>query len=71
MCMQLCSEPAQGPGLERKSNNFPDFAHCAVVQGLVQAEGERKPGQVCILSVKILAHVVFTLQEAVGEGHYY
>lgn len=35
---------------------------------LVQAE-ERKPGQVCILSVKIVAYVMLALQEAVAEGH--
>lgn len=50
------------------SNNFPDFAHCAVVQGLVQAR-ERKPGQVCILSVKIVAYAMLALQEVVAEGH--
>lgn len=54
---------------KKKTTNLSNFAHCAVVQVLVQAEGGRKPGQVHVLLVEVLAYAVFCLQEVVAEGN--
>lgn len=64
MCLQLCSELVG----KKQKNNFSNFAHCAVVQVLVQAGG-RKPGQVHLLLVEVLAYAVFSLQKVVPEGN--